>query len=167
MEEKTKKIMRWFGIGFVCIALISIFTSMFIAKCVLGASSISQNSLFCYLCVDSDIRNFPLTGIDGQPEYGSNTEFIDGTSHFPPSNSVKFRSANLPNEIQARSKEYLESLGFGEIGGKSYKGASFTGYINEFKNNESLIIIEVQQTKNDSLNQVTVTKNFFTERYKL
>ena len=90
MNKHHSKIIVVFGVFIGFFALI-VFGSLFFVKCGAGWMAISQYSPYAYLCVDSEVRNFPMYGIVNTPLFGSQTEIVDGTSHEPPSNDLVFK----------------------------------------------------------------------------
>lgn len=154
MNSKTKRNLVWVGITFVCVILFAVFSFMFITKCVLGISSISQNSLYCYLCVDSNIRNFPFIKVEDEPVF--NVSQVSDHNH-PASNEVRFVTKATREEINKESKQYLEAIGFTYT--TDYKTSVYENYI-WFESKTSYVGYGVSAENNSNLSKVSVVEQF-------
>lgn len=164
MKQKSN-MKLWLVILLAFCVLLGFLSYGYLTKCILGASSISQYSLYCYLCVASNIRDFPTDEAKNQPEYKSSAEFTDGAGYYPPSNSINFKSEDSPEEIMKKAKKYFEALGFIEVENTDYEGSTFTGHKRNFKGAKSNVTVEIQQPNNSPLNQVIITEKSFTAKY--
>lgn len=137
MQDKTKKIIRWLGL--ISLGLFALFASViYVFLDCWSETGIQKNSLYCYVCISSNIRNFPLIGLTGEAKYSVDIQFGEPNESHPAYNAVEFSSNENPEQIMREASEYLRSSGFKDekIGCPNYPQcstccASFSGKVSE------------------------------------
>lgn len=113
MRNGEKRILQWIGVIALGLFTLSASTIYIFLDCW-NETRIKRNSLYCYACISSNIRNFPLVSLMDEPVYSVDIQFGEPNESHPAYNSVKFSSDQNSQEIMRQSSEYLLSKGFKE-----------------------------------------------------
>lgn len=111
MRSKAKKILVWLGLSVVGLFVALLVGGYTVLVCH-ESGEISRYSPFCYICVSSAVRSFPLIGLEGEPSYAVNDEYKDGNKIKNASSSVSFTSNKSSDEIIQQATIYLNSIGY-------------------------------------------------------
>ncbi len=111
MKQKTKNRIKIFGLTIFGLFII-LSSIVYVFLDCWYETGIRKNSLYCYVCITANIRNFPLIGLEGEPEYVVNQNVGEPNSSHPPYYSVDFSSNKSAQEILSSASEYFVGNSF-------------------------------------------------------
>jgi hypothetical protein len=150
---KVKKLVFWSVSAFV--SLILTFVLWFCITSYCDGLSTSRYSPFCFICIPSNIRNVPLIGLVGEPEYSTVTYAFDWEPKYshPGNNEIDYKSNESPTEIVKELEDYFASKDFKLVGRTNTLKNGKEGLTIAFDGKNSSIEIVVRP--NEKLNNET------------
>lgn len=141
MKPGAKKILKWLG-GAVVLFFLLCGLAIYTLVCF-QRGNISRYSYCYFVCVSPEIKNVPMTGLVGSPEYASSLEMLYESTEYNAYKLVVFTSSQQEEKTINEIESYLSSIGFVKSHDETKEQPSRKKLFVLYKRNDSEIYVSI------------------------